>query len=191
MPLHIPNVLIRYCLAGQQALNHYARGVPDAVCASTLPPWIAHSHQTPQHMHRCRCGDIQKQGPSFQPSSVTSKSGDSLLCLQAWLVFQCVLRPWLQKLLSLVLAAASFMLVWSEATIGSGRHPDLSPFSHVAPTPPPHPLLNLTFSSSPALLCLPSLPAITLPPPLSPPPPHLHLHLSPTHTRSILPNPKP
>ena len=51
--------------------------------------------------------------------------------MQAWLVFQCVLRPWLQKLLSLALAAASFMLIWSEATIGSGRNPDLSPFSHV------------------------------------------------------------
>ena len=47
------------------------------------------------------------------------------------MVFQCLVRPWLQKLVAVFLAANSFMLVWSEATIGSGQHPDLSPFSHV------------------------------------------------------------
>lgn len=50
---------------------------------------------------------------------------------QGWMVFQCLVRPWLQKLLSLGLAATSFMLIWSEATIGLGQNPDLSPFSHV------------------------------------------------------------
>ena len=47
------------------------------------------------------------------------------------MVFQCLVRPWLQKFVAVFLAANSFMLVWSEATIGSGQHPDLSPFSHV------------------------------------------------------------
>lgn len=52
--------------------------------------------------------------------------------LQGWMVFQSLLRPWLQKLLSLSLAATSFMVVWCEATIGTGPQLDLSPFSHVS-----------------------------------------------------------
>lgn len=55
------------------------------------------------------------------------------------MLFQCFAWPWLQKLLALAFAATSFMLIWSEATIGSGRDPDLSPFSHVRhQTPPLH-----------------------------------------------------
>ncbi|KAK9828293.1 hypothetical protein WJX74_007473 [Apatococcus lobatus] len=47
----------------------------------------------------------------------------------ALMVYRAVLRPWVRKLLALLLASLSAVVVWSEATIGSGRHPDLSPFS--------------------------------------------------------------
>lgn len=47
------------------------------------------------------------------------------------MMYNCLARPWLQRLAAVILAAASFMVVWSEATIGTGKNPDLSPFSHV------------------------------------------------------------
>lgn len=52
---------------------------------------------------------------------------------QAWLVYCALARPWVRRLGALAAGAASFLIVWSEATIGSGTHPDLSPFSHVRP----------------------------------------------------------
>ena len=52
---------------------------------------------------------------------------------QAWLVYCALARPWVRRLGAVAAGAASFLIVWSEATIGSGTHPDLSPFSHVRP----------------------------------------------------------
>ena len=54
---------------------------------------------------------------------------------QAWLVYCALARPWVRRLGAVAAGAASFLIVWSEATIGSGTHPDLSPFSHVRPRP--------------------------------------------------------
>lgn len=48
-----------------------------------------------------------------------------------WMMYKCVVKPWVMRVSALVLAATSFMVVWSEATIGLGRRPDLSPFSLV------------------------------------------------------------
>lgn len=48
----------------------------------------------------------------------------------AW-QYKCRARPYAQRAGALVAAAASAVIVWCEATIGSGRHPDLSPFSLV------------------------------------------------------------
>lgn len=47
-----------------------------------------------------------------------------------WL-YRCLMRPYLLKVFALILWAASAAVIWSEATIGSGREPDLSPFSLV------------------------------------------------------------
>ena len=44
-------------------------------------------------------------------------------------------KPWMMRGGALILGATSFMVVWSEATIGLGRHPDLSPFSLVSNPP--------------------------------------------------------
>ena len=46
----------------------------------------------------------------------------------AW-YYKCVLRPWVLRGAAAASAAASAVVVWSEITIGSGRSPDLSPFS--------------------------------------------------------------
>lgn len=54
------------------------------------------------------------------------------------MMYKCVAKPWVMRLGALLLGAASFMVVWSEATIGLGRKPDVSPFSLVT-TPLPHP----------------------------------------------------
>lgn len=46
-----------------------------------------------------------------------------------WWYYVCLLRPWVLRLQATVALAASAAVVWSEVTIGSGRDPDLSPFS--------------------------------------------------------------
>ena len=51
------------------------------------------------------------------------------------MMYKCVWKPWVMRVGALLLGATSFMVVWSEATIGLGRSPDVSPFSLVL-TPP-------------------------------------------------------
>ena len=51
------------------------------------------------------------------------------------MMYKCVAKPWVMRLGALILGAASFMVVWSEATIGLGRKPDVSPFSLVLTLP--------------------------------------------------------
>ena len=51
------------------------------------------------------------------------------------MMYKCVAKPWVMRLGALLLGAASFMVVWSEATIGLGRKPDVSPFSLVETLP--------------------------------------------------------
>ena len=70
-----------------------------------------------------RTGDYHIQtGPTSKPQAQLAT---------ALMVYRAVLRPWVRKLLALLLACLSAVVVWSEATIGSGRRPDLSPFSLV------------------------------------------------------------
>ena len=52
----------------------------------------------------------------------------SILAIAAW-KYNCTLRPYIQRCSALILAALSITIVWCEATIGSQRSPDLSPFS--------------------------------------------------------------
>ncbi len=47
------------------------------------------------------------------------------------MMYKCVAKPWVMRLAALLLGGTSFMVVWSEATIGLGRRPDVSPFSLV------------------------------------------------------------
>jgi len=65
---------------------------------------------------------------------------------RAWLAYCALGRPWVRRACALAAGAASFLIVWSEATIGSGTHPDLSPFSHVRAlltlTQPPCPVAS-------------------------------------------------
>lgn len=43
--------------------------------------------------------------------------------------YKCSVRPWVLRLAAAAAGGASVVIVWSEATIGSGRNPDLSPLS--------------------------------------------------------------
>eukprot|EP00887_Chlorella_sp_A99_P002113 scaffold21.g2113.t1 len=65
----------------------------------------------------------RQHGVYTPPSGATSR----------WAVwaytYTCVGRPWVLRLAAVAAAAVSAVVVWSEATIGSGRSPDLSPFS--------------------------------------------------------------
>lgn len=45
--------------------------------------------------------------------------------------YKCICRPYVQKVGAIVCALVSALFVWCEATIATGRHPDLSPFSLV------------------------------------------------------------
>jgi len=46
-------------------------------------------------------------------------------------IYKCLVRPWVLRLCAVVLGAVSLCVIFAEATIGAGRHPDLSPFSIV------------------------------------------------------------
>jgi hypothetical protein len=52
----------------------------------------------------------------------------SLLSRIVWR-YKCIVRPYVVRFFSLLAFAASLIVLWCEATIGSGRQPDLSPFS--------------------------------------------------------------
>ncbi|KAK9807047.1 hypothetical protein WJX72_011975 [[Myrmecia] bisecta] len=69
----------------------------------------------------CKCRTSGESVPRGASSSLQ----------HARLMYKCWLRPWVLKLAALALTAVSAAIVWSEATIGSGREPDLSPFSRV------------------------------------------------------------
>lgn len=45
--------------------------------------------------------------------------------------YKCVMRPHVQRFGAIICALVSAVVVWCEATISTGRHPDLSPFSVV------------------------------------------------------------
>ncbi|KAH7622239.1 putative G-protein coupled receptor-associated protein LMBRD2B [Nannochloris sp. 'desiccata'] len=55
--------------------------------------------------------------------------GQSTWVAMAEWQYKCTVRPYVQRFSALFLAGLSITIVWCEATIGSGRHPDLSPFS--------------------------------------------------------------
>ena len=58
-------------------------------------------------------------------------------------VGRCTAKPWVTRGLACALGCVSFLIVWSEATIASGTSPDLSPFSHVRPSPLHLPLVSV------------------------------------------------
>lgn len=43
--------------------------------------------------------------------------------------YRCILHPYTRKVAAAVFLAVSLCIIWSEATIFTGRSPDLSPFS--------------------------------------------------------------
>lgn len=52
--------------------------------------------------------------------------------LETWTwQYKCRFRPYIQRIGALICVFMSSLIVWCEATIASGRHPDLSPFSMV------------------------------------------------------------
>jgi hypothetical protein len=69
-----------------------------------------------------------RQTQMYAPPKATSSKAAGIASAILWR-YKCLARPTLQRLGSIVAAAASATIVWSEVTIGSGRHPDLSPFS--------------------------------------------------------------
>jgi hypothetical protein len=59
--------------------------------------------------------------------SIQESFGHMCLCLSA--VCCCRLQPYARKVCAVLLAGLSACVVWSSATIFTGGHPDLSPFS--------------------------------------------------------------
>lgn len=94
-----------------------------------------------------RCRDRKAEGSTFQPPhppqaidlEAVCKSRQHGVCVppsgkkgrwaEAKWTYKCRVRPWVLRGMALGAGAASAVVVWSEATIGTGRSPDLSPFS--------------------------------------------------------------
>lgn len=75
--------------------------------------------------------ELEALNKSRQHGVYVPPSGSTARLPVAWWWYKCHLRPWVQRLGALTTAAVSAVLVWSEATIGTGTNPDLSPFSLV------------------------------------------------------------
>lgn len=59
----------------------------------------------------------------------TPPSGSASWAATGGWYYTCNIRPWVLCLQALLAVATSATIIWAEATIGSGRSPDLSPFS--------------------------------------------------------------
>ncbi|KAL6780666.1 hypothetical protein ACKKBF_B12240 [Auxenochlorella protothecoides x Auxenochlorella symbiontica] len=59
----------------------------------------------------------------------TPPSGSASWAATGRWYYTCNIRPWMLCLQALLAVATSATIIWAEATIGSGRSPDLSPFS--------------------------------------------------------------
>ncbi|EFN54970.1 hypothetical protein CHLNCDRAFT_134747 [Chlorella variabilis] len=73
--------------------------------------------------------DLEAVCKSRQHGVCVPPSGKKGRWAEAKWTYKCRVRPWVLRGMALGAGAASAVVVWSEATIGTGRSPDLSPFS--------------------------------------------------------------
>ncbi|KAK9808359.1 hypothetical protein WJX73_005749 [Symbiochloris irregularis] len=87
----------------------------------------------------CKC---RANGLATYEAGTPSKQTETMRKLQrAWIGYQCLVQPYVFKLVALFLAVFSILIVWSEVTIGFG---DLSPFSHIVQDSPQEEVLTQT-----------------------------------------------
>lgn len=79
-------------------------------------------------------------------------------------VCRAVCSPHLYRMISIALVGVSACVIFAEATIGAGRHPDLSPFSIMV-----HHEKNRVEISLQMLVLIPLVPPHRRPPRLNPP----------------------
>lgn len=72
--------------------------------------------------------ELQNVCEARQTGNYIPPTSCSLLSRLVWR-YKCLVRPYVIRFLSILAIAASSIVLWCEATIGSGRQPDLSPFS--------------------------------------------------------------
>ena len=68
--------------------------------------------------------------------------------------YKCLVRPYVQRVGACICAMVSALVVWCEATIASGRHPDLSPFSIVRVIAPCFCFFPIAQKHDSLLICL-------------------------------------
>eukprot|EP00775_Hariotina_reticulata_P003223 gene3223-3500_t len=73
----------------------------------------------------------QQLGVYEPPTQLPSATGLVAAVKRAVWRWRCVAQPTARKMFAALLIGMSFCVVWSEATIFTGRHPDLSPFSNM------------------------------------------------------------
>lgn len=73
--------------------------------------------------------DLESVCKSRQHGVYVPPSGKKGRWAEAKWSYKCRVRPWVLRATALTAGAASAVVVWSEATIGTGRSPDLSPLS--------------------------------------------------------------
>lgn len=87
------------------------------------------------HCHPCRTHppaqalDLEAVCKARQHGLTVRPDGKKGRWADARWAYKCYGRPWVLRAGALLAFASSAVVVWSEATIGSGRSPDLSPFS--------------------------------------------------------------
>lgn len=73
--------------------------------------------------------DLEAVCKARQHGLTVAPGGQHSRWAEARWAYKCYARPWVLRGMAALACAASAVIVWSEATIGSGRSPDLSPFS--------------------------------------------------------------
>lgn len=99
-----------------------------ACCSRTLPssrptPPTTHTHTHAQAIDLEQVCKARQHGLTVRPDGQKGWWADL-----RW-AYKCHWRPWVLRATAALMAATSAVVVWSEATIGTGLNPDLSPFS--------------------------------------------------------------
>ncbi|KAF8067159.1 lmbrd2 [Scenedesmus sp. PABB004] len=123
--LHADDLEYNYDMAGLAALRRrLAAAIHEFQAAAAQ--YEAVVRQALEHEAVVKCRQLGVYEPPGLPPGATGLAAAVRRAAWRW---RCVAQPGARKVVAALLAAMSGVVVWSEATIFTGGHPDLSPFS--------------------------------------------------------------